>query len=181
MSYADEVKTRLRRIKSGLPTPWRIVSTAFVGGLIEVGYAPKSDLVLVVSHDGRGGFDAKTGEHLARDRSPSTDPWFDPISMTASGIGPLEGVVIRLAGLSGGGLPKSTADGWRLETAYLDWPDACVFISSPGANPFDEQRSAGCTRIPINDGTELRACGFSETGRTFVIATNSDIVFYCRP
>lgn len=54
------------------PEPWRSVAFAAVGGLLGIGFAthPESghDLVMVVSHDGHGLFDAVTGEKIARDR-----------------------------------------------------------------------------------------------------------------
>ena len=44
------------------PTPWRLVGSFSVGGLTGVGFAPRSDMVLVVSSAGRGVFDCTTGE-----------------------------------------------------------------------------------------------------------------------
>ncbi|NUS30410.1 MAG: hypothetical protein HOV92_40245 [Streptomyces sp.] len=62
------------------PEPWRPVfaSCAPVGGLLGIGFATRpdshpdsaNDLVMVVSHDGHGLFDAVTGEKIARERDP---------------------------------------------------------------------------------------------------------------
>jgi hypothetical protein len=85
-----------------------------VGGLFGVGYATASELLLVLSSQGRGVFDCATGERLARDYEES-HKFFDPIRLTAVGFGPLDGQAIRIAGLFGGGLPLTTLDGWYLE------------------------------------------------------------------
>ncbi|CAL9278235.1 hypothetical protein SUDANB5_06766 [Streptomyces sp. SudanB5_2050] len=70
------------------PAPWRpVFDYAYgvpVGGLLGIGFAshPASgrDLVMVVSHDGHGLFDAVTGEKIARDRDP------DPEDSTPDGV-----------------------------------------------------------------------------------------------
>jgi len=49
------------------PPPWQKVGVAAVGGLIMVGFAEDSDLLLVLSHDGAGVFDATCGARIARD------------------------------------------------------------------------------------------------------------------
>jgi len=101
------------------PSPWKRVASYAVGGLTEIGFANQSDLVLVVSSNGRGVFDCTSGERLARD-DDTADWWYDPVQLQAAGIGPLDGQFIRLAGLHGGGLPLSTRDGWSL---WLVAPD----------------------------------------------------------
>ena len=87
------------------PAPWgRRQGTWIVGGALQVGYAEDSDLLLVLSHAGRGVFDCLTGEKVARDRDkdPGT---FDLRKLTVRGFGPLEGRIIRTAGLWGAGCP----------------------------------------------------------------------------
>ena len=153
------------------PSPWQRLPVYAVGGLFQVGYAAGSDLLLVLSLQGRGVFDCLTGSRLARDHVKAHE-FFDQIRLTASGIGPLEGQTVRVAGVYGGGLPLTTSDGWRLETGAPAWPAHSVFLSAPGSHE------------PIfigDDGPcELRACGFSETGRSFVIATSCDLAMFTR-
>ncbi len=155
-----------------VPPPWRRLQVWAVGGLFQVGYADGSDLLLVLSSQGRGVFDCITGEKLARDYQEAHD-FFDPIKLTAAGFGPLAGQTVRMAGLFGGGLPLTTRDGWGLEAQARTWPTHSVFLSAPS------------TREPLcigEDGAgEMRACGFSETGRSFVIATSCDLTVYARP
>jgi hypothetical protein len=99
------------------PPPWRLVGGSAVGLLTDVGFARGSDLLLVVSSNGRGVFDCATGERIARDRTvPDADSadWQDCFELEAQGIGPLKGQIIRTAGLFGGGLPSITRDGWSV-------------------------------------------------------------------
>lgn len=143
-----------------------------VGGLIQVGYATGSDLLLVLSGNGRGVFDCLTGQKLARDYDEASDG-FDPIRLTAAGLGPIEGQTVRVAGLYGGGLPRTTFDGWFLEAQARAWPKHSIYLRAPAA------------REPVcidDDGVcELRAYGFSETGRSFIIATSCDLTMFTRP
>lgn len=90
------------------PSSWRLVLEAPVGGLQGIGFAADpisgNDLVMVVSLDGHGLFDAFTGEKIARDRDPDPDsstPDADP-DLACPGLGPLAGQRIRIAGLFGG-------------------------------------------------------------------------------
>jgi len=63
---------RIRRMRRGLPPePWRHVASHGIGGLTDIGYGEGSDLLLVVSHNGRGVFDCLSGERVARDRVES--------------------------------------------------------------------------------------------------------------
>lgn len=159
------------------PSPWKLIATHAVGGLSEIGYAPNSDLLLAVSSQGRGVYDCTTGERVARDREEFWDE-LDQTRLTSRGIGPLAELTIRLAGLHGGGLPTSTSDGWNLDIIALDWPQHTLFITTPFNSLF---HGDGNSHKIAQDGvTEYRASGFSETGRSFVFATSSDLDIYAR-
>lgn len=159
------------------PAPWRHVATLPVGGLTEVGFADSSDMLLVLSDDGRGVVDCRTGQLLAR----HDDDAFDAGNLTAKGIGPIGGAKVRMGGLRGGGLPICTADGWGLQRRPLAWPDDELILSPPGqtmlwtprGEPMQLTRLAGFV-------TEVRAFGFSPTGETLVIATASDLAIFRR-
>ena len=99
------------------PHPWREAGSHAVGGLTCVGFAPDTDTLLVVSSQGRGVFDCTSGARLDRDCDTDSD-YEDEIALEAKGIGPLEGMVIRMSGLHGGGLPRLTHDGWSTERLY---------------------------------------------------------------
>ena len=150
--------------------PWRNARTYAVGGLFEVGYAPASDLLLVHSANGRGIFDCITAERLARDDEEPMDT-SDPIRLTAQGFGPLDGQSIRMAGLFGGALPLTTTDHHRLEEHSPDWPNRAILLVKPDRSKTPAGDDGEC---------ELRAFGFSETGRSFVIATSCELVIFNR-
>lgn len=103
------------------PEPWRRIAYAPVGELLGIGFASHpdtgEDLVMVVSHDGHGLFDAVTGEKIARDRDPDLEaggPDADP-ALRCPGLGPVAGSRVRIAGLFGGGLHTTaeTVGRWR--------------------------------------------------------------------
>jgi hypothetical protein len=158
------------------PKPWKCVGGGAVGGLTEVGFADGSDLLLVVSAQGRGVFDCRSGERVARDCTEPNDGWYDERRLLALGIGPLDGQFIRLAGLGGGGLIRLGCDGWWIETITLVWPDVNLLLGGPwgwihdGVTPFTKLQTI----------REFRAFGFSETGQSLVIATSSDLLIYSR-
>ncbi|MEV5528657.1 hypothetical protein [Streptomyces prunicolor] len=107
------------------PEPWHPVldNSTPIDGLLGIGFATDPgtghDLVMVVSTDGHGLFDASTGEKIARDRDP------DPETGT---------------------------------------PDGHPDLVCPG----------------LADYSELRAAGFSPSGRTLAVATSSDLSLWTR-
>ncbi len=162
-----------------LPEPWGGGTNVSVGGLTDVGFADSSDLLICVSSAGLGVFDCLTSARLARD--DSGEFYFDTGNLLVSGIGPLEGMLIRTAGIAGGGLATSTHDGWIVERHPLAFPDAELFVGPPGQTMLWTQHGAQ-TRLYKLGGfvTDLRAFGFSPTGRSFIVATSSDVLIYTR-
>jgi hypothetical protein len=159
------------------PAPWTHKATFGIGGLIGVGYAEDSDLLLVHSSQGRGVFDCLVGTKIARDYDDENDT-FDDIHLIAEGIGPLEGQPIRMAGLYGGGLANGTADGWHLFDMTLDWPVQSVFLELPFKSIYDSVEN--CVKLDDDGACELRAYGFSQTGKSFVIALSCDVAIFSR-
>src|SRR5215813_5292756 len=105
MDHLEALRRRIRTAPiSNPPLPWKRLVVQAVGGLTEVGFGEDSDFLLIVSSQGRGVVDCRTGERVARDRTEPDDSWYDERRLLATGIGPLEGKAIRLAGLHGGGL-----------------------------------------------------------------------------
>ena len=180
MSFHDELRSRLRRVPLGQPpAPWRQVVSHAVGGLTEVGFASRSDLLLVVSSQGRGLFDGRSEELAARDPAPPDDGWYDEVRLTALGIGPIGDQLVRLAGLHGGGLSACTDDGWAITRIAPDWPLESIVLDPPGSSVLYEGHDRGCTRIA--EGFEMRAYGFSETGLSLVVASSDHVELWCRP
>ena len=187
MAVPAHLKSMVNRVLSGPveppPPPWRAVGSFAVGGLTDVGFAPRSDVLLAVSGNGRGVFDCTTGERLARD--PSTpgegeEDWQDCFGLEVEGIGPLAGQRLRTAGLHGGGLSRITRDGWSAEHLALDWPEECLLLVPPGGDIYGEYRGRPLKFSKLAVETGVRAWGFSPTGLSLVLATSSDLTVWSR-
>ncbi len=157
-----------------------------MGGLLGIGFATAPgtghDLVMVVSREGHGLFDTLTGEKTARNRDPDPDdstPDAVP-DLTCPGLGPVAGTRVRIAGLFGGGLHTTTADGWTLEVVSPEWPDHRVLLSTDGGMPHNGPHGERWWHIFDANYPELRAAGFSPSGDTLAIATSSDLALWTR-
>lgn len=161
---------------------WIHKNTFAIGGLENIGFAPNQDYLIVLSSQGQGIFNCKTGEKIAR-RNEDSNWWgkFNQTTNSIVGFDLLENIEIETCGLYGeDSLSKRTRDDWTLivsepepddkpfekflvKKIYLVSPDNKIklFISKDGA-------------------CELRAFGFSDTGNTFAIATSCDLIIYCR-
>jgi hypothetical protein len=167
---------------SFVPTPWRPGITHAVGGLDAVGFAHRSDLLLVTSSQGRGVFDCVAGNCLERDHAVAADEndWQDDFELEALGIGPLAGRTIRIAGLPGGALARTTRDGWCVERFALDWPIESVLLTPPGSWIYETRPGRSSAFVKLAEEYELRACGFSPTGNSLVVATASELTIFAR-
>jgi hypothetical protein len=175
MDHLEALRQRIRSASvSDPPLPWKRLTVHAVGGLTEVGFEVDSDLLLVVSSQGRAVIDCVTGERVARDRTEPDDSWYDQRRLLAMGIGPLDRKTIRLAGLNGGGLLQGGKQGWSVDTLPLDWPHFSLLLVEPWKSIY--QSSARFTKLAVI--RELRAFGFSDTGASLVIATSSDVTIF---
>jgi hypothetical protein len=172
------------------PEPWRPVFAydygVPVGGLLGIGYATDPDtghdLVMVVSHDGHGLFDAVTGEKIARDRDPAPeDSTPDAVAdLSCPGLGPITGSRVRMAGLFGGALHTTTEDGWTLEVVTPAWPNEQILLSIDGGLPHTGPHGEEWWHIFHSNYSTFRAAGFSPSGRTIAVATSSDLSLWTR-
>ncbi|MER6675691.1 hypothetical protein [Streptomyces sp. NPDC000983] len=177
------------------PEPWRPVFGSYtasghapcaaVGGLLGIGFAvhPGSgrDLVMAVSHDGHGLFDAVSGERIARDREPDFEdstPDSAP-DLTCPGLGPVAGTRVHIAGLYGGGLHLGTGDGWFLSVETPQWPEERVLLEN-GGQFHDKPHGEGWWHVFHSTWSTFRAAGFSPSGRTLAVATSSDLTLWIR-
>lgn len=170
------------------PAPWRPVfgSCAAVGGLLGIGFAvhPDSgnDLVMVVSQDGHGLFDAVTGERIARERDPDPEDGMPDESedLSCPGLGPVAGRRVHIAGLFGGGLHTGTGDGWSVEVVQPAWPNERVLLSRGDGLPHHGPHGEKWWHVFHSNYSTLRAVGFSPSGRTLAVATSSDLTLWSR-
>jgi hypothetical protein len=147
-----------------------------------VGFGPSSELLLVTSHQGRGVFDCVTGQRVSRDAELDYSIE-DPQRLVATGIGPLAGQEIRMAGLYGGGLTKQTSDFWHIETVYFRWPDQGCIVLMPEESDLwamegQRLKFEGSTRIHEIDS--FRVAGFSASGKSLVIAESHTLTIFNR-
>jgi hypothetical protein len=127
--HLDPLRKELRLLRVTVPPkPWRGAGVIAVGGLHAVGFDRRTELLLVVSSAGRGVIDCRTGSKVARESEEYTD--YEQY-LEAEGIGPLKGRALTMAGLLGGGLPKSTRDGWSIEVVTLAWPVGDILLLEP--------------------------------------------------
>ena len=175
----NSVIKKIKKQKVNLPpSPWKKVAYISIGGLRSVGFDRESHLLLVVSSQGRGVIDCLTGEKLSRDHAD----YYDLENyLEAEGIGPLKGKIVRVAGLFGGGLPQQTEDGWFLENVTLEWPNENILLVEPGSSLYGSTYEKPDVFHKIACESEIRALGFSYTGRVLIMATTSDIAIYARP
>lgn len=155
------------------PDPWRRAGVIPVGGLWHVGFGVDPELLLVLSSAGRGVIDCAQSRTVARNE----DDYYPEVGrLEAEGIGPLEGQMVRIAGIAGGGLPRTTTDGWAVALHPLSWPEEELFLCPPGQdmlwqNPGTPSSLRKLKPLP----SSLVAFGFSPSGRSLVIATSSEL------
>lgn len=158
---------------------WRRVAVVAVGGLRLIGFDHGSELLLVISASGKGVVDCRTGMTVARDPGDEDEGYLE-----AHGIGPLAGKTLPVFGVHGGKLPLSTDDGWSLVFDTGKWPAthiALVETLVEHGPDYDEPfPRAPYIAHKIASEECLRACGFSYTGMSLVIATPADITIYSR-
>ena len=75
---------------------WLLRNEFAMGGTTDVGFSPDSDHFIVVTFSGRGLYDSKTGDRVARDHD-IPDSWHRDNEV--NGIGPCEGVVFPVNGI----------------------------------------------------------------------------------
>lgn len=167
LAEADEVE---------MPGPWRRLQLPRVGGLVAAGMDPEGHYLLLVSSSGRGVVDCRSGDRVARDRSPGHE-WLDPSRLRAQGIGPLASQEIQIAGsYMGGGLPTVTRDGWALHRAAPTWPKEIVWCESPGEPGFYREGRFH----KLWEWDPAFAWGFSESGTAAVIACSNEVRLWTR-
>jgi hypothetical protein len=176
-SKDDKNRDRLRNLvglaeKVESPSGW-IKSVFDIGGLTEVGFSKQeTNLIMVISSQGRGLFDCQKMALIERDYDTNFD-WIDSYEMTAQGIGVLCNERILVSGLHGGGLPLRNKNGDGLQFMATEWPIIDIIYEPNYKSIYKESEAKQCFRI-FHDYS-LVTYGFSYDGKTFVIATSSEI------
>jgi hypothetical protein len=97
---------------------------------------------------------------------------------------------LGLIGATGRGLPRPTTRtvsahagasaaaplaGWSVEIVCPDWPEASVVLCPRSDSVWMEDRCRGC--VKICEVEVLRACGFSDSGRSLAVAESSHTLY----
>jgi hypothetical protein len=174
--YDQLRETYRRKQEQTAPAPWRQWSAGdlYINGLVAVGFGPGTDLVLCYSHSGLGVVDAATGQVVARDHEDPDLP-DDSYPVWVPGIGPLAGQRIPIMGLWGGGLRTMTSDRWVIHRASPNWPLDCAVLCPPEHAELDDEETA---TMLLKDEKPFRAFGFSDTGKTLIVATTQLYVWH---
>ena len=142
--------------------PYQRIAQVGVGGLRAVGFAPGTELLLVVSSTGRGVFDCRDGRRVGRDPQ---EVELAQYPNAAPGIPPIKRVDVPLMGLDGGRpLPRRSPEGWSLGVLH---EAGGVWLCPPGMPVDQPEPGAFVWRHSFED---LRAAGFSENGEGLVFA-----------
>ncbi len=151
---------------------WRRVLFNAVGGLTELGFSQDESLLLVVSHAGRGLFDLSTGQRLARDDEvPGPDcAWIDAEHQRVRGIGPAESEWFSVVGLWGGQLAQTDQVQWQVEVVGSGRHEQALV-------GLLHAKGRWLVAKPIS---EIKAFGFSPTGRYLVLGTSADITVFAQ-
>ena len=123
------------------PAPWRSWNI-WIGGITAVGFAPGTDLLVALSHNGVGVIDPFTTQTVARSGNDNT--YGDSYPVAVAGIGPVAGMRIPLAGLWGGRLRTFTPDGWRVAVVAPDWPGEKAALARREGRPDAARRRRPC-------------------------------------
>ncbi|MEZ4410038.1 MAG: hypothetical protein R3A52_26720 [Polyangiales bacterium] len=137
---------------------------------VAMGFAPGTEWLVVLTHDGLTVVDAKTGETLADEpgHSGNAEGECDPYPVSVVGIGPLIGQRIPVAGLWGGGLKAFTPDGWQVRRIAPNWPYEGMVLKVPCDRASSESVK---DFLVVKDWGSLRAFGFSDSGQSLVVAS----------
>jgi hypothetical protein len=154
------------RPESEAPLPWKRVPIR-MSSVVAAGFGANSELLAVLTHSGLGIVDAVTGKIVTMSTEETES--VSPIPVSITGIGPLSGERVALAGIWGGGLKTMTLDGWVLHRIAPNWPFESVILCSPDFESFEDEDKT--TTIFKDVSSEIRAFGFSDSGQSLVVAS----------
>ncbi|MCW1950629.1 MAG: hypothetical protein KIH44_004585 [Octadecabacter sp.] len=159
--------------------PWTQVAVLGIGGLTALGFDRASEMMLVTSVNGQSVIDGFTGEILYRNREADG---LDTSALKGTRLDHPADERFDMSGLYGGGLRCVTDDGWYVErlgpNCVLHPAGASVHFL--GAKWADHNKDATFYLLD-RSGEDIRALGFSWTGRTLVCATPSTLSVWNRP
>ncbi|WFU05853.1 hypothetical protein QA648_22085 (plasmid) [Rhizobium sp. CB3171] len=163
--------------------PWKLIIRTAVGGAFATGFVRDREELVVVSHSGQSVYDCLSGERTYRNRE---DNGYDWDALEAVKLNDPDHAGIPMAGIDGGGLRTSTADGWTIETIQLQWPTTFSILQPPAASIFflDPKwqgfgKDTSYHLVMKSEGLPV-AFGFSWSGKTLIWMDSSDLHIWSR-
>lgn len=163
--------------------PWRLVAHTSVGGAVAAGFDRCSEQFIVVSESGQSIFEGTDGSRAYRNREHSG---FCPERLEAKRLDIANRHPINMAGDLGGGLCRTTSDGWSVDIIQIRWPTAFSILQRPGSSIyFLEQKWKKYNKdewfrvVMKSEGLPV-AFGFSWSGMTLVWLDRSDLLIWHR-
>ncbi|MFY0518646.1 hypothetical protein ACOMCU_12575 [Lysinibacillus sp. UGB7] len=158
------------------PVGWTFKGNFSIGGFEYFGFDESSDLLLVVSSNGRGIIDLAKAEKIARDDTDDFD--LDETLLICEGFDVLKDKSIKLASKYGGSiLPIRNKFGECLRRVSPLFPCEDIIYEPALEDCFVEGQNISCVRIYRGF---LYCYGFSYSGNYFVIADDGGILFWER-
>ncbi|RAR44612.1 hypothetical protein [Paenibacillus sp. MDMC362] len=158
------------------PHPWTAEVSIPAAGCIACGWDAEENLVLI-SSNGYSITQAKSGTLIYRDRD--SDVTEDHISDNYLSFHiPQSGEDIPIFGFESGDGIHITHDGWMLEVIHPWWPRASVVLDQVFVPNYEYLKQA--VMIDLNRLDGKIKCGFSPSGRHFVILGSGGALLYSR-
>lgn len=159
--------------------PWQQIKVLGIGGLTALGFDRASEEMLVTSRNGQSVISGASGEIIYRNRD---DDGLDIKSLKGTRLDHPADERFDMAGLYGGGLRTTTDDGWSVEQLrgrrVLHPPGASIHFLGSAWDSHSKDSTFFLIDSTVDD---IRAFGFSWTGRTLVCASSGTLTIWGRP
>ncbi|MCO6512744.1 MAG: hypothetical protein J5I65_18320 [Aridibacter famidurans] len=179
--YEGEDRQRLNTLLAKIerrdsPPGWKKLPNLWLEGVIAIGFSSrKTNLLLVVTHDGCYLFDCQSGTEIANDPAPYDG--LDDLNLNCRGIGEIADEDVRLASIWGGGLSLCNRYGETVRMEAPEWPlDHLIFCSADSEAFTEGKQDRCCVRL----SERLRFGGFSYCGNYLVAESFEDVYFWRR-
>ena len=175
---ALDVKERMRAA-----APWALVTETSAGGAFAAGFDRDSEDLLVVGDGGQTIYDGSSGARIYRNRSESG---YDETALAARRLDRASCAPIPMAGDHGGGLRKTTGDGWSVDILQLRWPSAFSVLHPPRCSIYflaDAWKGLGKDarfHLVMKSAGLPVAFGFSWSGNSLLWLDRSDLFLWRR-
>ncbi|MBP2832616.1 hypothetical protein J8281_10510 [Aquimarina sp. U1-2] len=150
-----------------------------IGGLREMGFKPNTDILMLLSSQGRGIFDCIKAEKIERDSYDYYMEEWDEKTRIVQGFGKFKDEVFICGGFEAKDpIKKETKDGWKIkikQETRLDYRKVMKEAEVMYLVNNDKRIEIDVFHYGID-----RAYGFSDTGNSFVLGISSDLYIWSR-